>query len=82
MIKISKITIQRFRSIMSMELKIDNDNNIISICGPNNVGKTNTLRAMNLFFNPDQYNPKLIEITLPSQSLFVVFLAIIVPQHR
>lgn len=59
MIKISKITIQRFRSIMSMELKIDNDNNIISICGPNNVGKTNTLRAMNLFFNPDQYNPKL-----------------------
>jgi len=31
------------------------DTNFISICGPNNVGKTNVLRALNLFFNPDEY---------------------------
>lgn len=42
-----------------MTINVDNDNNILSICGPNNVGKTNTLRALNLFFNPDIYNPKL-----------------------
>jgi len=57
-IKITKITIQRFRSIIDMSLKFNTDNNIVSICGQNNVGKTNTLRALSLFFNPEQYNPK------------------------
>lgn len=59
MIKIAKINIQRFRSIMDMTLVMDKDSNIFSICGPNNVGKTNTLRALNLFFNPNLYNPKM-----------------------
>ncbi|MBN1039964.1 hypothetical protein DVW12_14755 [Clostridium botulinum] len=59
MVKISKIKINRFRSIMEMSLKIDQDENIISICGANNVGKTNTLRALNLFFNPNIYDPKI-----------------------
>jgi len=58
MIKIERISIQRFRSIMDMTLKVDPNNNIFSICGPNNVGKTNTLRALNLFFNSNLYNPK------------------------
>lgn len=59
MIKISKMKISRYRSIIEMKLDIDQNGNIVSICGPNNVGKTNTLRALNLFFNPDAYNPKL-----------------------
>lgn len=59
MIKISQIKIGRYRSIIEMKLDIDQNGNIISICGPNNVGKTNTLRALNLFFNPEIYDPKL-----------------------
>lgn len=59
MIKISKIKISRYRSIIEMKLDIDQKGNIISVCGPNNVGKTNTLRALNLFFNPDIYDLKL-----------------------
>ena len=58
MIKITKLTIQRFRSIIDMSLDFNVDSNIVSICGPNNVGKTNVLRALCLFFNPQQYNPK------------------------
>lgn len=42
-----------------MVLNLDSENNIISICGPNNVGKTNTLRALNLFFDPSLYSPKI-----------------------
>lgn len=53
--KIKSINIKRFRSINELELKIDTSNNFISICGPNNVGKTNVLRALNLFFNPNSY---------------------------
>ena len=55
MIKISNITIKRFRSIIDMALPISSENNMISICGQNNVGKTNTLRAINLFFHPELY---------------------------
>lgn len=55
MIKITSIKIQRFRSILNLELKVDDPSNIITICGPNNVGKTNVLRAINLFFNPELY---------------------------
>lgn len=58
MIKIREILIERFRSIINMNLKIDEESNLIAICGQNNVGKTNLLRAINLFFNPEQYDPK------------------------
>ena len=59
MIKIREILIERFRSIINMNLKIDEESNLIAICGQNNVGKTNLLRAINLFFNPEQYDPKI-----------------------
>jgi predicted ATP-dependent endonuclease of OLD family len=58
MVKIKTVTIQRFRSIMDITLDIDLTKNSIAICGQNNVGKTNTLRALNLFFHPEEYNPK------------------------
>ena len=53
--KIKSIDIKRYRSIDDLKLVIDTSTNFISICGPNNVGKTNVLRALNLFFNPDRY---------------------------
>ena len=56
MINIEKIKIERFRSILKLELSIDTSFNLVSICGQNNVGKTNTLRAINLFFNPEEYD--------------------------
>lgn len=58
MIKISHIHIKRFRSIMDLKLPIDNINNLITICGENNAGKTNVLRALNLFFNSKDYDYK------------------------
>ncbi|MDX4057359.1 AAA family ATPase [Aliarcobacter skirrowii] len=58
MIKIKKLHIKRFRSIMDLKLEIDQDNNFITVCGENNAGKTNTFRAMNIFFNPSEYNYK------------------------
>lgn len=58
MIQISKIHIKRFRSIMDLKLEIDLANNFITVCGENNSGKTNTLRALNLFFRPDNYDDK------------------------
>ena len=54
---ISKVRIQRFRSIMDMEFNISDYSMPVAICGQNNVGKTNTLRAINLFFNPNTFNP-------------------------
>ncbi|MCP1659613.1 ATP-dependent nuclease [Neisseria perflava] len=53
--KIKKIWVKRFRSINNIELDINTSNNFISICGPNNVGKTNVLRVLSLFFNPGSY---------------------------
>lgn len=44
---ISKVRIQRFRSIMDMEFNISDYSMPVAICGQNNVGKTNTLRAIN-----------------------------------
>lgn len=50
MISIEKVKIERFRSILKLDLDIDISYKLISICGQNNVGKiTNTLRAINLF---------------------------------
>lgn len=62
MIRICEIVIERFRSIIKMNYKICLDSNIIALCGQNNVGKTNTLRALNIFFNPEQYDR---EIDMP-----------------
>lgn len=59
MIKIKQVKILRFRSINELTLKIDTNNNIISICGQNNVGKTNILRAVEVFFRPEKYDYKL-----------------------
>ena len=58
MIRITSIKIQRFRSVLNLDLKICDQSNIITICGQNNIGKTNVLRAINLFFNPDEYEQK------------------------
>ncbi len=54
MYRISKIKISRFRSNFNIELPISG-NKVATICGANNSGKTNTLRAINLFFNPHLY---------------------------
>lgn len=58
MIKIKNIIISRFRSILKMDLNISDELNMISLCGKNNVGKTNTLRAINIFFNPEEFEPE------------------------
>lgn len=55
MIRIKKCIISRYRSILSLALDISSDTNLVAICGQNNVGKTNTLRAINLFFHPEYY---------------------------
>ena len=49
--KILEFTINNYRSISNMKVE-PSDNNFLTICGSNNVGKTNFLRALNLFFNP------------------------------
>ncbi|MGJ0149568.1 ATP-dependent nuclease [Campylobacter lari] len=45
-----KFQVKYFRSLLDITLNIDNAN-INTICGENNIGKTNFLRALNLFFN-------------------------------
>lgn len=55
MIKIKSFSIKRYRSIMELIINIDANNNFITICGENNTGKTNSLRAIDLFFNVDKY---------------------------
>ena len=56
MIKIVNVSINRYRSILSLELPISADNNLVALCGKNNVGKTNTLRAMKVFFKPEDFD--------------------------
>lgn len=46
--KFVKFQVKNFRSLLDITLNIDN-NNINTICGENNIGKTNFLRALNLF---------------------------------
>ena len=64
MISITGITISRYRSILNLKIDIDSTHNLIAICGENNVGKTNTLRAIDLFFNPDNYDSSVDRPTL------------------
>ncbi|MEB3800655.1 AAA family ATPase [Flavobacterium columnare] len=44
---------------MNLTVNIDDLNYLITICGANNSGKTNVLRALELFFKPHKYNPNL-----------------------
>jgi len=66
MIKIKSVQIERYRSIVNLKLEINSNNGFITICGENNTGKTNTLRAVDLFFNPEKYKP---EIDIPFHKL-------------
>lgn len=56
--KLAEFSIKNYRSISNIKLT-SNENNLITICGSNNVGKTNFLRALNLFFDPkvENFNP-------------------------
>lgn len=56
-IKITKIHIQNFRSILKLEIGVEQKNGLIVFCGANNVGKTNVLKAMALFFNKNIFQP-------------------------
>ena len=56
MITIKTVEIHNFRSIRNIEFRIDHAFNLIAICGENNVGKTNCLKAIDLFFYPDKYD--------------------------
>lgn len=60
-LNLNSITIKRFRSLMNVELKIINGQPV-TICGENNIGKTNVLEAINVFFNhldePSLYLPE------------------------
>lgn len=53
--KIIEFDIKNYRSISKIKIRPTEDN-FLTICGSNNVGKTNFLRALNLFFNPKTEN--------------------------
>lgn len=57
--KIIEFEIRNFRSILKLKIQPKEDNLLI-ICGVNNIGKTNFLRALHLFFNPieDNFEPE------------------------
>jgi len=48
--KFISFKVKRYRSLMDVHLDVSNDKPTV-ICGENNIGKTNYLRALNLFFN-------------------------------
>lgn len=43
---------------MDLKLEINTENNFSTICGANNSGKTNVLKALNIFFSPSEYDLK------------------------
>lgn len=56
---IDQITINNFRSFKegkNSKIKNASNSKILIFTGINNVGKTNILRAISLFFNPENYN--------------------------
>lgn len=57
MIKITGIKIANFRSFKDKENTATSLSFINVFVGKNNVGKTNFLRAVYLFFNPQNYKP-------------------------
>ena len=58
MLIITKVEIKRYRSINDLVINIDESHNIVTFCGQNNVGKTNILRAIALFFNKMTFSYK------------------------
>lgn len=48
--KFTAFQVKRYRSLLDVKMEIS-ENNPVVICGENNIGKTNFLRAMNVFFN-------------------------------
>lgn len=55
-----KFHVKRYRSLLDVKVDISDQDSVV-ICGENNIGKTNFLRALNIFFNhanQDLYNPK------------------------
>ncbi len=64
-IQFTSFHVTRYRSLMDVKIDI-NDSSPIVICGENNIGKTNFLRALNVFFNhfsqPEVFDP---EIDIP-----------------
>lgn len=57
-VKIKSCNISRYRSILFLSMDFAQELNMISICGQNNVGKTNALGEINLFFHPENYVPE------------------------
>ncbi|WP_289053899.1 ATP-dependent nuclease [Carboxylicivirga marina] len=51
-----EFSIKNYRSVSNLKLIPSKDDNLSIICGSNNVGKTNFLRALQLFFNPTTKN--------------------------
>jgi predicted ATP-dependent endonuclease of OLD family len=51
----TKITINNYRSIKRLVLAVPKSGGPVIICGANNVGKTNFLRAVDLFFNQTNF---------------------------
>lgn len=64
--KLKKIHIKRFRSILDLKLEINTENNFSTICGANNSGKTNVLKALNIFFVPSEYD---LKVDVPNHKL-------------
>lgn len=56
MIHINSVTILNYRSFRSLGNRLTNLQSINVLVGKNNVGKTNVLRAIYLFFNSDTYD--------------------------
>lgn len=56
MIRIENLTIANYRSYKDQGNKVDKLKKINVLVGKNNVGKTNALRAIYLFFNPESYD--------------------------
>jgi predicted ATP-dependent endonuclease of OLD family len=51
---LKSFSVKKFRSLLDVKIDIDDTRPVI-ICGENNIGKTNLLRALNVFFNhPNQ----------------------------
>ena len=55
MIRIINVEISNFRSFKEVKNTMSNLSAINVMVGKNNVGKTNLLRAVFLFFHPDTY---------------------------
>ena len=64
MLIITKVEIKRYRSINDLVINIDESHNIVTFCGQNNVGKTNILRAIALFFNKMTFHIKRMSLNL------------------